>query len=151
MTKSIIDELETATPSPTETEVARLAARSLACAGERELHLTISETNEVVVLPALAVRLICKLLTAMSEGQAVALMPFDADLSLEDAAELLGVSRLFLMKQLAPDGPIPCRKVGTQRRVLLDDLIAFKKNVMTERLKSLGDLATEAQDFQLGY
>lgn len=137
-------------PSPEEAKQAEESCRQLAAHGGSELRVKIPETGETVVLPAAALRLIIDLLAAMADGNAVTLIPIDAELTTQQAADLLGVSRPFLIRQLEA-GEIPFRKVGTHRRVLFADAMTYKRAVDEKRLESLSELAEQAQDLDMGY
>lgn len=68
----------------------------------------------------------------------------------QPAADLLGVSRPFLVKELE-SGRLAHRKVGTHRRVLFRDLMVYKRAHEATRVEALGELAGQAQDLDLGY
>lgn len=86
----------------------------------------------------------------MSKGNAVTVMPIYVELSTQQTAELLNVSRPYLVN-LLESGKIPFRKVGVHRRVMAKDVIDYQKAIDNERLKALDDLAAQAQDIGMGY
>jgi excisionase family DNA binding protein len=143
--------------APTETEaiLARETCRLLASHVSTKQHLRIrimddEQTGDVLSLPASAVRLLLDILTEMAQGNAVTLIPVHAELTTQQAADLLNVSRPHLVG-LLEDGKIPHRKVGTHRRVLFQDLMAYKKRIDNAREKVLDQLVEEAQELDMGY
>jgi excisionase family DNA binding protein len=147
---------ETVTPSETDTKLARESSRHLARYAARKKDLRVQVVpdkgapEEPLVIPAAALRLLVDVLTAMAEGNAVTLIPIHAELTTQEAADLLNVSRPFLV-DLLEQGKIPHRKVGTHRRVLFRDLMAYKEQSDAERRKALEDLAAQAQELDMGY
>ena len=137
-------------PSADDSRLAKTSSRRLAPFLDRNLLFRLAETDETVELPATAVRLLVDLLSAMAEGDAVTLIPIHAELTTQQAADLLGVSRPFLIKQLE-DGIIPFRRIGTHRRVFFSDLMAYKRNVDQKRLETLDQLTAQAQELDMGY
>jgi len=141
---------EPITPTVDDARLAKTSCRRLAPFLNQNLLVRLADTDELVELPAAAVRMLVDLLAAMAEGDAVTLIPIHAELTTQQAADLLGVSRPFLIKQLEED-IIPFRKVGTHRRVLLSDLMAYKREIDRKRLEALGELADQAQELDMGY
>ena len=105
---------------------------------------------ETVQIPQAAVPIIKQVLAAMAQGLAVSVVPVNADLTTQQAANLLGVSRPFVIK-LMENGEIPFRKVGKHRRIVLGELLKYKHRSYFERQKILEELTKEGQDIGIGY
>ena len=101
-------------------------------------------------LPAPDARRIATFLEAMAAGRGVTLMPENAELTTVQAAEVLNVSRPFLIK-LLDEGAIPHRKVGKHRRIRMEDVMAYKAAIDREREVVLDQLVSEAQEQDMGY
>jgi excisionase family DNA binding protein len=101
-------------------------------------------------LPPAAVELLMNILEAMAAGHGVTIIPENAELTTVQAAEVLNVSRPFLIK-LLEEGAIPHRKVGKHRRVRMEDVMAYKARVDREREAILDELAAQAQKLDMGY
>ncbi|MCE7987058.1 MAG: helix-turn-helix domain-containing protein [Caldilinea sp. CFX5] len=105
------------------------------------------EPSEVLTVPAAALHLLVQILTEMAQGNAVTVMPMQAELTTQQAVDILNVSRPFLM-QLLENGVIPFHKVGTRRRLRLHDVMAYKQRRYAVRSATLDELA--AYDQELG-
>jgi len=141
---------EPVSPSVEDIQLAKASSRRLAPFLNQNLKVRIAGTKEQVELPAVAVRLLVDLLSEMAEGNAVTLIPIHAELTTQQAADLLNVSRPFLIRQLE-EGEIPYRKVGTHRRVMFSDLMEYKHRIDSERHEALDELAAQAQELDMGY
>ncbi len=141
-------------PTAQEAEEDKITSRALSKYAHNErLHLKIASNNndsEDLILPGYAINLLLTMLTEMSKGNAITVMPIHAELSTQETAELLNVSRPHLV-DLLEQGKIPFRKVGTHRRVLAKDVFDYKQRIDEARLKALDDLAAQAQELGMGY
>lgn len=103
-----------------------------------------------ITFPFTAIKLLLQILTQMAEGNAVTLIPIHAELTTQEAANLLNVSRPFLIK-LLEQGKIPFHKVGTHRRIRFIDLLHFKAQADGVSQKALDELVKQAQELDMGY
>ena len=99
-------------------------------------------------VPAPVLRLLTQALQEMANGHCIALMPMDAELSTQQAADLLGVSRPYLVK-LLEEGRIPFRRVGSQRRIRFEVLRRYMADYQHEAARAVGEMAAEAQQMGL--
>lgn len=140
------------TPTPADTAVAMESSRTLAphVGGDATLRLRVTDGGHVdeLVLPPSVARLLLRILTEMGRGNAVSVVPVQAELTTNQAAELLNVSRPHLTK-LLDVGAIPFRMVGTHHRVRLQDVLAYKTDTDTKRRAALDELTALSQELGL--
>ena len=141
-------------PTPRDAATARSTGRILSRYAGSDLPLTLrvrdGEREQPIELPAGAVELLSHVLEAMAAGQGVTLIPENAELTTVQAADVLSVSRPYLIK-LLDRGAIPHRKVGKHRRVRMEDVVAYKDAIDRERERALDRLTREAQGHDMGY
>ena len=141
-------------PTPQDAAIARSTREALSPYGgmDRPLKLRVrdSEQGQPIDLPAGAVDLLMQVLEAMAAGQGVTLIPERAELTTVQAADILNVSRPFLIK-LLDQRAIPHRKVGKHRRIRMEDVMAYKDAIDRERERVLEQLTQEAQSHDMGY
>jgi excisionase family DNA binding protein len=103
-----------------------------------------------VELPTSALRLLVDVLSELAEGNAVKIVPIHAELTTQEAADMLNVSRPHLV-MLLEHGALPFHKTGKHRRVRFADLMAFKTERDRASAEAMAELAKQAQELQLGY
>lgn len=113
------------------------------------IEVTDDEVTHVEI-PVSAFRFLKLILNNMARGKAISLVPEESELSTQQAADLLNVSRPHIVK-LLEEGKIPYSKVGSHRRIRLEDLQEYARSMETDRSEALDKLAKEAQELDLGY
>lgn len=143
---------------PVEREVAAAVESQLALAAYLSTqfetqHIQIfDEENRAhqVELPTSALRLLVDILAELAEGNAVKVVPIHAELTTQEAADMLNVSRPHLVK-LLESGALPFHKAGKHRRIRFADLMAFKAERDRTSTEAMEELAKQAQELRLGY
>ena len=138
-------------PSEDDVKLAREAKKVLAPRLSSTSPFDLRAINPLkepsIKIPAQAAHLLVQILDEMSRGNAVKLIPVRAELTTQEAADLLNVSRPTLIR-LLDEGKIEFHKVGTHRRVLFKSALAYKRQIAAERRAVLAELA--AYDQELG-
>ncbi len=141
-------------PTAQDAAIARTSGQRLSQYLHREKPLIFpvndTQQNDLIELPAGAVALLMEILSAMATGRGVTIIPENAELTTVEAAEVLNVSRPFVIK-LLDERKIPHRKVGTHCRILMEDVIVYKTAIDQEREAILDQLTAEAQQLDMGY
>ena len=142
--------LAPALPSEAEAILAKETSRVLAShmGAAEPLQFRIGPApEETVRVPTSAVRMLVRILEEMAKGNAITLIPVHAELTTQEAADMLNISRPSLI-QLLDEGKIDYRRVGTHRRVRFEALMKFKRQAAADRKAALAELA--AYDQELG-
>jgi len=139
-------------PAPEEMEQAREASRQIARLlpeGDAPLRLVTDDNrHEMIALPPTALRQMLDILTQLGQGNVVTLVPQRAELTTQEVADYLNVSRPYVVK-LIESGKLPARKVGTRRRVAFQDLVKFDDEDRKIRRAALDEFHQLSQDMGL--
>lgn len=148
--------LETALPVEREVAAAVESQRALAAflstQFETQRIQIFDAKNQAhqVELPTSALRLLVDVLSELAEGNAVKVVPIHAELTTQEAADMLNVSRPHLVK-LLESGALAFHKSGKHRRIRFADLMTFKTEQDRASAQAMEALAKQAQELQLGY
>lgn len=115
-----------------------------------EFEILKNGKKEKILIPNSALRFLFNVLNQMAQGNTPTIIPQHAQLTTQQAAIFLNVSRSFLIKLLEED-KIPYEKVGRHRRVKFDDLLKFKNQQLLKSEIAREKLAKESQDLNFGY
>jgi excisionase family DNA binding protein len=141
-------------PTQPEMEEAKISSRMLSKYADADrVQMTLKASNgqaEDLVLPGPVLQMLLDILSEMARGNAISLMPIHHELSTQEAANLLNVSRPHLVS-LLEKGELPFRKVGSHRRVQAKDVLEYKANIDQLRLATLNELTAFSQEHGMGY
>ncbi len=142
----------TSPPSREDMQVAAESSRLLAALiGRGETaRIRIVDGDEEITVPVSAMKMLVDILAYMAEGEAVTLIPQHAELTTQQAADFLNVSRPFFVK-LLEEGKLAFHKVGSHRRVYFRDLVVYREQSMDQRRKKLDELTAQSQELKMGY
>ena len=143
---------ETFVPTDEETERAKKFSRILAreFASAESVKIQREDSDESIEIPRQVFNVLMRLLSVMSEGKAFSLIPMDKELTTQQAADILNVSRPY-MNKILDLGEIAHRKVGRNRRIRFSDLMEYKKSQEQKSKAALQELADQAQELDMGY
>ena len=148
------DAFEPVIPNESEVRLAGSTSQRLAAILKKNSASSIQVLEkgqeERLDLPTSAARLLVSALEEISKGHSITLVAMEEEITTSQAADLLNVSRPYLIDLLEKNA-IPNRKVGTHRRIRFEDLKAYKDHIDAERRKVLAELTAEAQELGMGY
>jgi excisionase family DNA binding protein len=104
--------------------------------------------GEEIILPKSIFHVLQRIVFHMMLGRAITIVPINKELTTQEAADILNVSRPYLVK-LLEEGQIPFNKVGTHRRIRFSDLMDYKKQRDAQRTHSLSELTQISQEYGL--
>jgi excisionase family DNA binding protein len=143
---------EVVTPTKADTALAKESSEKLSAylksSKSVRFQVTTGRKNDGVLLPPSVLRVLVRILAEMGKGNAVTLTPMRAELTSQQAADLLNLSRPYLVK-LLDAGAIPSHKVGSHRRVQLEDVLAYKREFLAKRHAALDELQALSQELDL--
>ncbi|MGN6480761.1 helix-turn-helix domain-containing protein [Luteibacter sp.] len=130
----------------------RALAAFLATSLETQRIQIFDDQNQahLVELPTSALRLLVDILAELADGNAVKVVPVHAELTTQEAADLLNVSRPHMVK-LLEDGALAFHRTGKHRRVRFADLMRYKETRERASEDAMSELARQAQDLGMGY
>jgi excisionase family DNA binding protein len=131
-----------ANQQPSERDFARLKALYQLVAAQKDIALS-APNQQPIPMPGSLVLVLRQILGFMSQGKEVAVTPILRELTTQGAADLLGVSRPFLIELLNKQ-EIPFHLVGTHRRIYLQDLLRYRDHRDKQRKEILNRMAREA-------
>lgn len=104
--------------------------------------------GEEIELPMSVFQVLRQLVYHLAQGKAVTIVPLNKELTTQEAADILNVSRPHLIK-LLEQGEIPFARTGTHRRIRFSDLMEYKKRRDSERKRGMAELTQMSQDLGL--
>jgi excisionase family DNA binding protein len=120
-------------------------ARALRAKNPASKSLKLMAARKEVPLPTSMLEVLARAASELARGNGITVLPVAAELTTEEAAELLNVSRPFVVK-LTDSGALACHKVGTHRRIHLRDVLAYKRKYQARARAALAELVDEAQE-----
>ena len=112
---------------------------------EQEFKL-VGPDGQTITLPKSGFYLLVRLVEVLARGDAITLVPVHKELTSQQAADILNVSRQYLVR-LLDQGAIPFTRAGTHRRIRFEDVVTYKQKRDRERLESLDELTRLSQEY----
>lgn len=130
-------------------ECSRILLDSIKANSSIELQLKDNQMQSFTLSSSIS-QMLLQILDQIAKGNALTIYPTEVKLTSQEAANILNVSRPFLVKLLENE-EIPFYRVGTHRRILLKDLLKYKNEMLVKRRGVLDELSTLSQELDMGY
>lgn len=134
-------------PTKQDIKLAKISSKYLAqfAGKDRSIEIVLDDTKDKSIkLPAMVFDILLYVLQQMAHGNAITITSIRAEMTTQEAADLLNVSRPFFIK-LLDNKKIPFHKVGTHRKVHYQDIMQYKEQLYAARRKTLAELTAESQ------
>lgn len=128
----------------------QIASQKIRSSRKNSVKIKVQETGAFITIPKKVLTLLSDILQNMAEGKTISIVPSNSEVSTQQAADILNVSRPHLIKLLETK-KIPFKKVGSHRRILLKDVTKYKEQQAKQREAQLDFLSDQAQELNLGY
>ncbi|GEL69276.1 helix-turn-helix domain-containing protein [Myxococcus virescens] len=125
-------------------QLAKLITETLHGTGTQPRFTLLGPNHEALPLPKDVLTLLQQLLAVLASGDAVSIVPVQKELTTQQAANLLNVSRQYLV-QLLDEGKIPFHRTGTHRRVNTQDVLEYRARRKAERRAQLAEMIQDTQ------
>lgn len=139
-------------PSEGDVRIARESAPKLsrlkALPGTVSVTVARGDDQEELTIPGSVLEMLSEILDELADGHSVTVAPVDREVSTQTAADLLNVSRPYLIKQLE-SGQIPFRRVGSHRRVRLADVLRYRARLEADAERAYAELVALSQELGL--
>ena len=143
-------------PSAEEIALAKLSSQELSAViesnGESQRINVIDKSGKTheVTLPASALNMMIEVLTQLGQGNSVSITPIHAELTTQEGADMLTMSRPTFIK-LLDSGKIQFNRTGNRRKVLFSAVMSYKQDLENQRLTTLSELSELDQEMGMGY
>ncbi|MCL1077121.1 DNA-binding protein [Parashewanella spongiae] len=143
-------------PSAEEVALAKLGSQELSAfidvdgSPQKISVLDKAGQKHEVSLPASALKLMVDILTELGQGNSVNITPIHAELTTQEGADMLNMSRPTFIK-LLDNLAIPFHRKGNRRKVAFSDVLAYKQSLKDKRLEALDELSALDQELGMGY
>jgi excisionase family DNA binding protein len=114
------------------------------------IEIEVTGEKDPIKIPVSALKHLNTIIELIAQGKAITVNPVDAEITTQEAAEILYVSKSFVVK-LLEDGKIPYHKVGAHHRIKLKDLLVYKEQMEKDRKEALTELTRISQELGLDY
>jgi excisionase family DNA binding protein len=138
-------------PNKEEAQLAAASSRILAaCHGSGDTaKLRLIDDNKDVTVPVKAIHMLADILEQMAAGNAISIVPVHAELTTQQAADFLNVSRPYLISNILDAGTLPFHMAGNRRKLYFKDVMAYKENQQQRSKRAMQALADLSQDLDL--